>query len=492
MNLRKKALLFFTIFILIWIITMQYIIPIFIMKSFNTIEQHSFEEKMTRVEIALNKTLSKHDMLLLDWASWTTAYDFVENPNSKFLDDNLDDSFFIDQKIHFLIMYDSNNELINASGFDFDLNISQKVPELLIETLKEYDNQNGLLYVDQKAYIFSKSNVSNSDNSKTSNGSFAFVSELTHGEIGRLSENMQENIYLINQYELGKTSEITKTLYNTDATRYVIYKLPYDNIKAHMKLKLILPKDITKLGEQSLHETLFVFTISASILCILMYLILRHIVIRIMRLNNDVIKIRNNEDIGLRVNTSGKDELRTLQENINIMLDHIDAMNKELNNHATYDLMTGVLNRRSGFDKLKYNMHISKENKTPLTITFIDINNLKYVNDTYGHGEGDEYIKNICIAIKKNIRETDILFRLGGDEFLIVFVNSKYNTSKNTTERIKLDINSMISETDIPYEMSISCGIVEYDFEYDINNFIELADKEMYKDKKIFKFLNNN
>lgn len=490
MNLRKKGIIFFVVFVVLWLIAMQYIIPNSIMPSFKIIEKNAFEEKMLRADLAIHTTLQRHEALLLDWTKWTDAYNFVENPNDysdDFLYQNIGDIFFKDQKVNYVLVYGTENQLISASGYNFKLDISQKVPSNLIDTLTRYNNQYGLLYLNEKAYIFSKYNVSDSDFFKTSQGSFAFVSELDAIDIGKLSQDLQENIYLLKKFELGKISEVSKHLYDDRKISYAIYKIPYENIDGHMTIKLNLKKDITSLGEKALKEGLFVFTASVLILCSLIYIVLREVVLRIMKLNNDVIFIRKNNDVGHRVKLSGTDELRTLQENINSMLDHIDSMNTELNNHATYDLMTGTLNRRSGFDRLETLMQNANNSKLPLSIAFIDINNLKYVNDTYGHAEGDIYISNICDSIKKNIREIDVLFRLGGDEFLIVFVNCKYENSRNTVTRIKLDINNLMSELASPYDMSISSGIVEYNSEYNITHFIELADEEMYKDKKKFK-----
>ncbi|RJS59311.1 GGDEF domain-containing protein [Bacillus sp. PK3_68] len=93
----------------------------------------------------------------------------------------------------------------------------------------------------------------------------------------------------------------------------------------------------------------------------------------------------------------------------------------ELRRHASVDILTGVINRRSGTEILQ---NAQKQHKE-FILCFIDINNLKEVNDKYGHSEGDELIKSVCQEITKHIEKEDVFFRYGGDEFIIVFLISK-------------------------------------------------------------------
>lgn len=151
--------------------------------------------------------------------------------------------------------------------------------------------------------------------------------------------------------------------------------------------------------------------------------------------------------------------------------------------YATTDELTGVFNRRMGLKLLQD--EIDKENDN-LSICYIDVNDLKKVNDSFGHGAGDDLIKSLTQVIQKNIKQEDILCRLGGDEFMIILPNkSNYKTM------IIMDlVNDILSDKarleNSEYTISFSQGIVEYNpiKHKTIESFIEDADEEMYKDKQ--------
>lgn len=92
---------------------------------------------------------------------------------------------------------------------------------------------------------------------------------------------------------------------------------------------------------------------------------------------------------------------------------------EELLKHASFDTLTGVMNRRSGMALLEEKIHGPYQQE--FYVCYIDINGLKTVNDNFGHSAGDDLIKTSCEIINCNIDSGDVLFRMGGDEFIIVF-----------------------------------------------------------------------
>lgn len=121
------------------------------------------------------------------------------------------------------------------------------------------------------------------------------------------------------------------------------------------------------------------------------------------------------------------------------------------------DTEMGVYNRRY-FDKtLKQYM----DAQIPFSLCYIDMDELKQINDKFGHGEGDIYIKEVVDALKQQIRQNDVMARLGGDEFGIIFINgSKYYLNyKMETLYDSIHNNPFNSK---PYHLGFSFGIVEY------------------------------
>lgn len=158
----------------------------------------------------------------------------------------------------------------------------------------------------------------------------------------------------------------------------------------------------------------------------------------------------------------------------------------ELEQYATKDSLTGLLNRRTGLYLLEREMTRSVRYKESLSIIFADLNRMKYINDNFGHQEGDEVLRKVAKIFKENSRESDIICRLGGDEFILVLPNCDKTNAKHMVNRINdtLEVENKLSAYD--YEISISFGVEEYDPDRykDIDEFVGKADDEMYKNKK--------
>jgi len=163
---------------------------------------------------------------------------------------------------------------------------------------------------------------------------------------------------------------------------------------------------------------------------------------------------------------------------------------KELETTASTDFLTGTFNRIAGFKELEKLVALSNKDKTCFSLCFIDLNNLKTVNDNFGHTEGDNYIKTAIKLIQKGLNNKQILFRFGGDEFIIIFPNTTYAE----TSKIFKTINNYFdeynfSDNNSKYEISISYGFSEYNPNSPLNieELINLADKEMYIFKHKYK-----
>ncbi|MCH4888832.1 diguanylate cyclase [Acidaminobacter sp. JC074] len=155
------------------------------------------------------------------------------------------------------------------------------------------------------------------------------------------------------------------------------------------------------------------------------------------------------------------------------------------------DALTGVYNRKAGINYLKERMQNVQHKKSALTICFIDVNNLKDVNDKYGHKAGDRLIISVANIIKDGLREGDEVSRLGGDEFLVLFDNCTIEQAVRAWDRIieKFETYNLTSEE--VFDISVSVGFAEYNHKLNISHdtLIELADTEMYKNKQRYKRL---
>lgn len=151
---------------------------------------------------------------------------------------------------------------------------------------------------------------------------------------------------------------------------------------------------------------------------------------------------------------------------------------EELQNFAFIDTLTAVHNRRFGLDELNKLLR----NKIPFCLCFLDIDHLKYVNDTYGHEEGDHYILNVVRTISDACVKGETLSRMGGDEFMLLMPRVPYEAA---LERLH-EITDKVSHIPSVYHPSVSYGIVEAkdDTGLDASHILQQADHMMYQYKQ--------
>ncbi|OPJ55289.1 GGDEF domain-containing protein [Alkalithermobacter paradoxus] len=169
---------------------------------------------------------------------------------------------------------------------------------------------------------------------------------------------------------------------------------------------------------------------------------------------------------------------------------------KELKNNnellsvcASTDDMTGLYNRRTGLSFLEEQLKLLQEKDIKLSVFFIDINNLKIVNDMYGHKEGDELIIIVGNILKESLRRDDFVCRIGGDEFLVVLPYCSLNQSEIVWNRICENINQYNSKKIKPYNLSLSHGAHECKKGETMEEILSFADKKMYEEKNKYRNL---
>ena len=145
------------------------------------------------------------------------------------------------------------------------------------------------------------------------------------------------------------------------------------------------------------------------------------------------------------------------------------------------DPLTGLNNRRHLFDKLPAECERATRYKRSLSVMVIDIDHFKKVNDTLGHQAGDNVLKNTAIAIQGAIRLSDYVCRYGGEEFVVVLIESDWAIAEQCAERIRERCQSIIHEN-VPWNVTVSIGVCQY-MEGSSDDLLAQADANLYKAK---------
>ena len=128
---------------------------------------------------------------------------------------------------------------------------------------------------------------------------------------------------------------------------------------------------------------------------------------------------------------------------------------------------------------------LDSSRKLPIAVMIADLDNLKYINDNFGHQQGDNYIKTASEMIKNSIRDEDIAARIGGDEFAIVMPQTDSRAAAKIYRRIKEKENNYLEKTGIINIFSISIGYaVKEDIDSSLAEVFKKADQKMYINKE--------
>lgn len=184
----------------------------------------------------------------------------------------------------------------------------------------------------------------------------------------------------------------------------------------------------------------------------------------------------------------------------------LEIENINLYDSASKDELTGLFNRIELFKKLdEYHRNIERDLIKEYVVLFMDLDNFKYYNDTFGHGVGDQMLKYITDMLRTYIREGDFLARYGGDEFVLVIPHITYDNGLKIKDKLMTGISNMdslvaklilwtdSSKISIPDEskLGISIGVCHSSKKSTIKpvDMIRIADERMYKEKQMKKNL---
>jgi diguanylate cyclase (GGDEF)-like protein len=150
---------------------------------------------------------------------------------------------------------------------------------------------------------------------------------------------------------------------------------------------------------------------------------------------------------------------------------------------AITDALTGVYNRRHFYDLGKWHFNLSQRTSTSFVLLYIDIDHFKQTNDQYGHKAGDDALKAVSSMIKNRTRESDVLARVGGDEFLLLLANTNIDSASKLAGEILQGI-AIGYQANTGRSLSLSIGMAEFHKQdVDIDSVIKRADKALYQAK---------
>jgi diguanylate cyclase (GGDEF)-like protein len=155
-----------------------------------------------------------------------------------------------------------------------------------------------------------------------------------------------------------------------------------------------------------------------------------------------------------------------------------------MRNHAFYDCLTGCMNRYMSQEFFRNEYEKFQDNMIPLALLLLDLDHFKRINDSYGHPVGDEVLKAFAGLLKQNMRRSDMLFRWGGEEFLIMLRGTLSQEAVAVAERIRKKTQAFpFPPFGKPGLVTTSIGVCGLPPLRSIQDLVETADAMLYKAK---------
>ncbi len=182
-----------------------------------------------------------------------------------------------------------------------------------------------------------------------------------------------------------------------------------------------------------------------------------------------------------------EEKLRHVLKELEHSNEERQTMITKLQTLSLKDYVTGLYNRRGFFTIAGEYLQLADRRKTQMFLLFMDLDNLKRINDTLGHHKGDEALVNVARILNKTFRKSDVKGRMGGDEFAIFPIDSTHIGTKSAESRLRKNIEAFNSDIRSPLVLSVSMGIASYDPEYpsSVDELLVRADKLMYEEKRL-------
>jgi diguanylate cyclase (GGDEF)-like protein len=160
-------------------------------------------------------------------------------------------------------------------------------------------------------------------------------------------------------------------------------------------------------------------------------------------------------------------------------------LDRELRSLALTDDLTCLYNRRAFLALAGQQLRVTRRKAQGLLLFFADVNNLKEINDTYGHREGDLALVRTADALEQTFRNSDVIARLGGDEFAVLALEASGENQKVILRRMEKNLRGSNAD-ESRYELSVSVGMARFDPKHPVSlgKLIATADEAMYEGKK--------
>lgn len=544
-GIKRNIFIGFIVFFMVIGIIFAILLNTVYLKSFKDLEKLDIEKSIDIVENEMEYRVKEVTTSCFDWAIWDDTYLFAQGLNESYKETNLVDENFDILSVDLMIISDNSGKILYGKQKDFETKELKEMDQIISEALYNspiLENKdpklsfNDIFIIEGVPVLIASHPILKTDASGPVQGNVLFGRVLNTNTMDEISKklNLEVSFKVVSKTDFDKLNlasekETEIQFKNED---YIIgsYYIPELFGENYIKISVETPRDVFKVGYNSIKIIRRILPLIFTSILLVLWLVLDKLVLsRIINLNKQVIQVKEGKSASARVGIDDKsDEISELSRSINGMLDSLESLQDEISKSndmleakvlertqdlkitnkrleveiierqkiqeevtflAYHDALTGLPNRLLLSDRLNQGILYAKRQGTLISIMFIDLDGFKIINDTLGHDQGDELLKQFSKRLSNVIRKEDSVCRIGGDEFILYFKGYKDEEALDTIACKVMNVfKKPFSLKGQEYFITGSMGISQYPIDgEDVETLIKNADMAMYKAKSLGK-----
>lgn len=464
--------------------------------SFQSLERRLALEDIARIRGAFALDLEALEHSVKDYATWDDMLAFVHHPNASFVQANVADTIFGTLRIDLVQIFDEREHAVFAKALDHASGRPHRFAEVDPETLLRHCSILARIKPELPVEALKRSGTfRTSDGQLLELVAHPIVNSEGHGPAGgfivlgrlvdaQLLEEFRQRLKL--EFEVltdelePRATDDTPTIENLQVTVTSLWRDPSNRAVARLRLRRHAA--IYAQGQQARAVAESSALILLTIVLVVLWSVLQVTVVRPLRqLSETISVIQEGGGLATKIISTRRDEIGTLAQNFERLLELLRTRAEALERMATSDELTSLYNRRFIMDFLHREIERSVRYDHQLAILLLDVDYFKRINDTLGHAMGDRVLRTIGRILKDTTRSTDGVGRYGGEEFLIVMPHQSQSGALVVAERVRKGIESCTT-FGTPWVVTVSIGVACWEG-HTREALLYVADQNLYQAK---------
>jgi len=499
MNIRWKVTTLVATLLAVWGVTAIFIAKYVLMPSFAELEHAEAAVAMRRIQFSLDRTFKQLELSAASWGNWTDAWRFAQDHNPTFITEQVTAAGLKQLNIDTFIFSDLDGQFIASAAFDLqagaalDLDFTARgalSPQFPWRAhLRNGRPAHGLLTTNRGILLLAAAPVLDGFGHGPTRGMVLMGRLVTPHEVEEIGALAQARVRML------PPSNPRNPDWRVETDDFIqVYHL-FDDIygRPTLTLRVDVPREITRRGYAAVFYSSACVMAAAIMAVVLLVILLNRTVLNpLARVTRHAVAIGEGADLATRLDFKGRDEISVLAREFDRMVAHVARL-------AYVDSLTGLANREQAHNRLRSALVTAREHGHKLALMYIDLDNFKHINDTLGHGIGDEVLVTASDRLRKTLRTDESrcsdelgiarvgnLGRLGGDEFMVVLPELRNSAdAAGVAERLigALQEPMQLSQHTIVITPSIGIAIAPTDGT-DMESLLRHADLAMYFAKR--------